>query len=107
MDYRVGLVWNCGISTVFGRYYNEYPVYGRYRSFITKSSNCVLFHVKMFPALKKKKITKQTYTNITMYVYMMAADTQLYCYVDGLVQDYSNSIANAVELLQSCTKPSM
>ena len=26
-------------------------------------------------------------------------------YVDGLVQDYSNSIANALELLQSCTKP--
>ena len=27
--------------------------------------------------------------------------------VDGLVQDCSNSIANALELLQSCTKPSM
>ena len=27
--------------------------------------------------------------------------------VYGLVQDYSNSIANALELLQSCTKPSM
>ena len=26
--------------------------------------------------------------------------------VDGLVQDCSNSIANALELLQSCTKPS-
>ena len=25
---------------------------------------------------------------------------------DGLVQDCSNSIANALELLQSCTKPS-
>ena len=24
---------------------------------------------------------------------------------DGLVQDYSNSIANALELLQSCAKP--
>ena len=24
---------------------------------------------------------------------------------DGLVQDYSNSFANALELLQSCTKP--
>ena len=24
---------------------------------------------------------------------------------DGLVQDCSNSIANALELLQSCTKP--
>ena len=28
-------------------------------------------------------------------------------YVDGLVQDCSNSIANALELLQSCTKPSI
>ena len=25
--------------------------------------------------------------------------------MDGLVQDWSNSIANALELLQSCTKP--
>ena len=37
-----------------------------------------------------------------------------YCYhiqsfgdqIDGLVQDCSNSIANAMELLQCCTKPS-
>ena len=28
-------------------------------------------------------------------------------YTDGLVQDCSNSIANALDLLQSCTKPSM
>ena len=27
--------------------------------------------------------------------------------IDGLVQDYSNSIANALELLQSCIKPSI
>ena len=26
--------------------------------------------------------------------------------IDGLVQDCSNSIANALELLQSCIKPS-
>ena len=26
--------------------------------------------------------------------------------IDDLVQDCSNSIANALELLQSCTKPS-
>ena len=26
-------------------------------------------------------------------------------YIDGLVQAYSNSIANVLELLQSCTKP--
>ena len=28
-------------------------------------------------------------------------------YIDGLVQHCSNSIANALELLQFCTKPSM
>ena len=28
-------------------------------------------------------------------------------YIYGLVQDCSNSIANAMELLQSCTKPSV
>ena len=28
-------------------------------------------------------------------------------YIDGLVQDHSNSIANALELLQSCTKQSI
>ena len=27
--------------------------------------------------------------------------------IDGLVQDWSNSIANALELLQSCTKTSI
>ena len=29
------------------------------------------------------------------------------CCIEGLVQDCSNSIANALELLQSCTKPSV
>ena len=28
-------------------------------------------------------------------------------YIDGLVQDCSNSIANTLELLQSCSKPSI
>ena len=28
-------------------------------------------------------------------------------YTDGLVQDCSNSIANTLELLQSCAKPSI
>ena len=28
-------------------------------------------------------------------------------HIDGLVHNYSNYIANALELLQSCTKPLM
>ena len=28
-------------------------------------------------------------------------------YIDGLMQDSSNSIANPLKLLQSCTKPSI
>ena len=31
----------------------------------------------------------------------------LYSNIDGLVQDCSNSIANAMELLHSCIKPSI
>ena len=31
----------------------------------------------------------------------------VHLYFDGVVQDCSNSIANALELLQSCTKPSI
>ena len=29
----------------------------------------------------------------------------IYIYIDDLVQDYSISTANALEILQSCTKP--
>ena len=36
----------------------------------------------------------------------MANDNSM-VHIDGLVQDYSNSIAKALELLQSCTKPSI
>ena len=35
------------------------------------------------------------------------AATQHYHYIDSSVQNCSNSIANALELLQSCTKPSI
>ena len=31
----------------------------------------------------------------------------MYAYIDGLVSDCSNSSALAMELLQSCTKPSI
>ena len=31
--------------------------------------------------------------------------TEFKAHIDGLVQDCSNSIANALELLQSCAKP--
>ena len=32
-------------------------------------------------------------------------DMNFFLYIDGLVQDCSKSIANALEFLQSCTKP--
>ena len=38
-------------------------------------------------------------------IWMSSID--FHCNIDGLVQDCSNSIANALELLQSCTKPSI
>ena len=40
-------------------------------------------------------------------VILLNRGRQLNIYVDGLAQDCSNSIANALKLLQSCTKPSV
>ena len=37
---------------------------------------------------------------------LIGDNCDLWAYIDGLVQDCSISIANALELLQSCTKPS-
>ena len=46
-------------------------------------------------------------SNFTPY-YRMCVITYLRTdYIDGLVQHYSNFIANALEVLQSCAKPSM
>ena len=40
------------------------------------------------------------------YVVYIQSNMITESYFDGLVQDHSNSIANALELLQSCTKTS-
>ena len=42
-----------------------------------------------------------------VYPILHTRTTVEYMPIDGLVQDCSNSIANTLELLQSCTKPSM
>ena len=44
--------------------------------------------------------------DIYIYITMPKLSIRIH-YIDGLVQDCSNSIANAMELLQSCTKPSI
>ena len=42
-----------------------------------------------------------------MISYLVESEDLFVLYIDGLVQDCSNSIANALELLQSCTKLSI
>ena len=42
-----------------------------------------------------------------MISYLVVSEDLFVLYIDGLVQDCSNSIANALELLQSCTKLSI
>ena len=41
------------------------------------------------------------------YKWMEPLDNSVYYHVNGLVQDHSISSALAMEILQSCTKPSM
>ena len=50
-------------------------------------------------------LTALVYSWCISVVMMGHSSTQLY--IDGLVQDYSNSSALAMELLQSCTNPSI
>ena len=41
------------------------------------------------------------------HVSLIRTNLSIWLHIDDLVQDCSNSIANALELLQSCTKPSI
>ena len=43
----------------------------------------------------------------SLFLALETQDRYLMPYIDGLVQDCSNSIALAMELLQSCMKPSI
>ena len=54
--------------------------------------------------MHKRSQDEPTWTHpqrINSYIYL-----RLHIYIDGLIQDCSISIANALEILQSCTKPS-
>ena len=46
-------------------------------------------------------------TQIDEESFLVDSKSAIYSDFDGLKQDCSNSIANALELLQSCTKPSI
>ena len=63
------------------------------------------------PCQGKAPIFHSTSIQVTLNVIRTDADTfdrkYMTYHVDGLVQDCSNSSALAMELLQSCTKPSM
>ena len=45
--------------------------------------------------------------SVSSCIFASVAKCLLKAYIDGLVQDCSNCIANALELLQSCTKSSI
>ena len=61
---------------------------------------------EMFTGIHLRTISQEMLMNLTRN---MCSEITLsnYYHIDGFVQDCSNSIANALELLQSCTKPSI
>ena len=59
---------------------------------------------KAMPSISKQKVTQQILTSTKED---QTKALQQLKYIDGLVEDCSNSIANALELLQSSTKPSV
>ena len=92
---------------------------------VTKPQSCDIFkawtkwslqqktYSNCFDATKIKCIwisfitTELTSISISLAGVLYGISVMLRDYIDGLVQDCSNAIANALELLQSCTKPSI
>ena len=72
-----------------------FPIWGRWYLYIESG-----------PRLWYRNLLKQMLTNDSKIVCLLLPCTTSWMLFDGLVQDCSNSIANALELLQSCTKPS-
>ena len=73
--------------------------------FCNKSNN--IKHVRLLSVyiIKSKSVQKWFLQN---FHDELTVKPMVECYyVNGLLQDCSNSIANALELLQSCTKPSL
>ena len=60
--------------------------------------------VKLFPGMTANHLTFNMWNQ---YVCPQCAEFLYEYHINGSVQDCSNSIANALELLQSCTKPSI
>ena len=69
------------------------------------------FSIRVFSGMNM--LPKVIYARFTIFLfihYMLSCFEEACIYIlhfDALVQDCSNSIANALELLQSCTKPSL
>ena len=59
----------------------------------------------MFDEVQIPAILQQLFGNYAIKYFQQHSKSRLN--TDGLVQDCSNSIANALELLQSCIKPSI
>ena len=71
--------------------------------FLLQNNTKCTFHTYLRSYIHMVMIRRQV--NILMYFTNTLGSIE--AYFDGSVQDCSNSIANALELLQSCTKPSI
>ena len=71
---------------------------GRVMKFVAQWNKCFLRSKK---TVGGKNGSMKNATTMLLYTHFWVRG-----HIDGLVQDYSFSIANALELLQSCTKPS-
>ena len=122
----------CRFLWRLGQSYREYSgvtydllvnnIGGTYETLLTNSrvttsfiqtENRLIFHDKLYPVQASYHVFWIKTFLLTMcwsriHDGMLVLWDTVHCqdYIDGLVQDCSNSIANALELLQSCTKPS-
>ena len=71
---------------------------------ICMESLCLITH--FLQTSKSEWLRLMAFSNIKVHVMSLFFECPL-IHIDGFVHDCSNSIANALEILQSCTKPSI
>ena len=60
-----------------------------------------------FPLVHDKPLGTPAYVRVVYMAYLGHTYLYIYMDIDGLTQGHNDSISNAQELLQSCTKPSI
>ena len=82
-------------------------IFSRYSQAITDAAHALWANTEAIGLLERPCVFEAWYRQLSVNFSDTYQCILYHCHIDGLEQDCSNSIANTLELRQSCTKPSI